>query len=105
MTTTVTQSSSSNDKSDSNNSPTGAIVGGVIGGVALVGLIGLGAYFIRRKTSLNKHQSPTLNEMNGESAVPAAVPAAWKGWNESPTGHNPAVIQEAPAEPRHELHS
>ncbi|KAF5721666.1 hypothetical protein FGLOB1_115 [Fusarium globosum] len=52
QTTTSTETSSSSNKS----SPIGVIVGGVVGGVAVLGLIGLGAFFLVRRQRKNKHQ-------------------------------------------------
>ncbi|GKT57146.1 DUF1620 domain-containing protein [Colletotrichum tofieldiae] len=44
-----------NDKS---STPIGAIVGGVVGGVAVIALIGLGIWFLIRKKKQNPHQQP-----------------------------------------------
>jgi hypothetical protein len=58
-------SSDGDDNTDGgggSKSKTGAIVGGVVGGVAVVGLVGLGAFFLLRK----KHQGkPTPAAANG----------------------------------------
>ncbi|KAF5245997.1 hypothetical protein FANTH_7087 [Fusarium anthophilum] len=50
--TTSSESSSSSNKS----TPVGAIVGGVVGGVAVLGLIGLGAFCLVRRQKRNSHQ-------------------------------------------------
>ncbi|KAF5687899.1 hypothetical protein FDENT_5189 [Fusarium denticulatum] len=59
--TTSSESSSSSNKSP----PVGAIVGGVVGGVAVLGLIGLGAFCLVRRQKRNKHR---------EGIVPTSQP-------------------------------
>ncbi|KAF5978737.1 hypothetical protein FBULB1_6054 [Fusarium bulbicola] len=54
--TTTSEPSSSSNKSP----PIGAIVGGVVGGAAVLGLIGLGAFCLVRRQKRNSHQGGSV---------------------------------------------
>ncbi|KAF4432182.1 hypothetical protein FACUT_8448 [Fusarium acutatum] len=58
--TTSSETSSSSKKS----TPVGAIVGGVVGGVAVLGLIGLGAFCLVGRQKKNKHQNNMAGQPN-----------------------------------------
>ncbi|PSR81205.1 hypothetical protein BD289DRAFT_44815 [Coniella lustricola] len=61
-TSTCTTASSQGSSSSKSSTPIGAIVGGAVGGAAVLALIGLGIFFIYRKT---KKTSPTVGPGSG----------------------------------------
>jgi hypothetical protein len=65
VTTTATPSASN---SSSSSTPVGAIVGGVVGGIAVLGLLGLGAFFLIRQKKRTKFQAVPLHPPGSETA-------------------------------------
>ncbi len=92
-TTTPPAATTSTAPADSGSStPIGPIVGGVVGGVAALGLIGLGIFFIVRKSG---RQSPT------PPPPPTTAPAAPGGYGSPPQmaqGYPPSQGFVPPAE-------
>ncbi|KAH6968872.1 hypothetical protein DER45DRAFT_639112 [Fusarium avenaceum] len=64
---------SDNDPKDS-STPIGPIVGGVIGGLALVALIGFGLWFIRRRKHIPSHRDSNLHSTANYHPQPQALP-------------------------------
>ncbi|KAI6768146.1 hypothetical protein HG530_006155 [Fusarium avenaceum] len=63
---------SDNDPKDS-STPIGPIVGGVIGGLALVALIGFGLWFIRRRKHIPSHRDSNLHSTANYHPQPQAL--------------------------------
>jgi len=70
-TTTVTAifspTGSNTSGSSSSSTPVGAIVGGVVGGVAVLGLIGLGIFFLMRQKKKTKFEPVPLHPPGSET--------------------------------------
>ena len=71
-TLTVVPTPSNSSSGGGSSTPVGAIVGGTIGGVALIGLVALGAFLIIRRTR-NKNQNQ-IPPQGGVAPMPLAEP-------------------------------
>ncbi|KAL2134481.1 hypothetical protein VTI74DRAFT_11664 [Chaetomium olivicolor] len=83
---------------ESSSTPVGPIVGGVVGGVAALGLIGLGIFFlVRRKNQKDAPPSPPANAAAAPVSGPGFMPPPGQG--PSPNQSPPPNMSPTPGAP------
>ncbi|TFK20230.1 hypothetical protein FA15DRAFT_673655 [Coprinopsis marcescibilis] len=84
--------------------PVGAIVGGVVGGVVLLALIGLAAFFLRKRRATRQQQLSTVQlDMGATGFQPGPVFAAPVYHPAPAEGFNPATYAPNPPAPEHPM--
>ncbi|KAK1700910.1 hypothetical protein BDP55DRAFT_2973 [Colletotrichum godetiae] len=121
-TATPSSSASPTPQPDSGGPSKGAIAGGVVGGVAAIALVGLGAFFLLRRRKRRRADEAAATQVSRQSAMselpgytPYSSPEPKPGFLDSPTspGHHhdvhahaaelevPASASEMPSSPRY----
>lgn len=88
---------------DGAGAPVGAIVGGVVGGLAVIGLIGLGAFVIVRSGKNKANPKPQPNAFApgpGQSPPQGPPPGSSYGPNQAQMDYKPSFAGFPPADPR-----
>jgi len=86
----------------SSSAPVGAIVGGVVGGIAVIGLLGLGAWFIKRhgkKPRGPAHETQQLNPNGLPPTTPGPLPSPGAPSSATKPGHQSLMSQYSNVSP------
>ncbi|KAK0651398.1 hypothetical protein B0T16DRAFT_453871 [Cercophora newfieldiana] len=98
LTTVTTTATPLPTNTSGSSTPVGAIVGGVVGGIAVLGLLGLGLFFLIRQKKKTKFQPVPLQPPSSETTQ-HNLPGGGGGGDASKPGHQSVMSNYTPAPP------